>query len=175
MDLHYSDETGVQVVCLGLFGVENLHWEGSPRDGEDGSFEEILWELDGIERRWGHDQLQVFAFLYRLKRDREGHFMWNGILGTELGLLWDVKYLLEEAKEHIGVDCSLMSLIQHDEGVLAHVRVDQTLPLQHSMSHVLDHRLCAGAVLKADGVAHLKLRLKHCHNVSQKLQLVWNV
>lgn len=42
MDLHYSDEAGVQVVRLGLFGVENLHWEGSPWDGEDGSFEEIL-------------------------------------------------------------------------------------------------------------------------------------
>lgn len=67
------------------------------------------------------------------------------------------------------MDRSLVSLVQHDEGVLAHVRVDQTLPLQHSMRHVLDHRLCAGAVLKADGVAHLKSRLKH---VSQKHQLV---
>lgn len=67
MNLHDGDETGVQVVRLRFFGVENLHWEGSSRDGEDGRFKEILGEFDSIQCSRRHDQLHVFAFLYRLK------------------------------------------------------------------------------------------------------------
>ncbi len=70
MDLHHGDETGIQVVRLRFFGVENLHWEGSSWDGEDGSFKEILRELNGVQRRRRHDQLHVFTLLYRLK-DKE--------------------------------------------------------------------------------------------------------
>ncbi len=72
MDLHHGDETGIQVVCLRFFGVENLHWEGSSWDGEDGSFKEILGELDGIQCSRGHNQLHVFTFLDRLKEKRDG-------------------------------------------------------------------------------------------------------
>lgn len=68
----------------------------------------------------------------------------------------DARHLLEESEEHVGVDGSLVSLIEHDEGVLAHVGVEQTFSLQHSVGHVLDHRLGAGAVLKSNGVTHLK-------------------
>ena len=53
------------------------------------------------------------------------------------------------------MDGPLVGLVQHDDGVLTHVRIYQTFPLQHTMCHVLDHRLRAGAVLKTDGVAHL--------------------
>ena len=49
MDLHDSDETGIQVVRLRLFGVENLHWVSSSWDGEDGRFIEILRELHGVQ------------------------------------------------------------------------------------------------------------------------------
>lgn len=45
------------------------------------------------------------------------------------------------------------------KGVHAHLAqhvVQQRLAQQHAVSHVLDHRLLAGAVLKADGVADLR-------------------
>lgn len=53
------------------------------------------------------------------------------------------------------MDGPLVGLVKHDEGVLTHVWIYQTFPLQHTMCHVLDHRLRAGAVLKTNGVAHL--------------------
>ena len=71
MDLHACDETGVQVVRLRFFTVQNLHWESSAWDGEDGRFEEILRELHGVQSSRGHDQLHVFALLYRLKDTEE--------------------------------------------------------------------------------------------------------
>lgn len=51
-----------------------------------------------------------------------------------------------------------MGFVQHDDGVLAQLRIDQTLPQQHTVRHVLDHSLGTGAVLKTDGVAHLEDR-----------------
>lgn len=65
-------------------------------------------------------------------------------------------YLLEETKQDISVDCPLVGFIQHDNGVLAQLRVDQTLSQQHTVCHVLDHSLRAGAVLKTDSVTHLE-------------------
>ena len=35
MDLHDSNEGGIEVVALGLPGVEDVHWMGAARDGED--------------------------------------------------------------------------------------------------------------------------------------------
>lgn len=67
MDLHDCDQTGIKVVCLRFFGVENLHWVGSSWDGEDGSFIEILRELDGIQRSRSHDQFHISSFLYSLE------------------------------------------------------------------------------------------------------------
>ncbi|KAF3853912.1 hypothetical protein F7725_014600 [Dissostichus mawsoni] len=64
MDLHDSDETGIQVVRLRLLAVQNLHWERSSWDGEDGRFTEILRELHSIQCSRGHNQLQLFALLY---------------------------------------------------------------------------------------------------------------
>lgn len=81
MDLHDSDETGIQVVCLRFFGVEDLHWESSSWDGEDGSFKEILGEFDSIQCSRGHYQLHVFAFLDRLKEMRESYCICNSIVG----------------------------------------------------------------------------------------------
>ena len=43
-----------------------------------------------------------------------------------------------------------MSLIQHDDRVLADIRVNETLSLKHAVSHVFDTGLRAGAVLKTD-------------------------
>lgn len=54
------------------------------------------------------------------------------------------------------MDGPLVSFVQHDDGVLAELVVDQTLSQQHAVRHVLDDRLWAGAVLETDGVAHLR-------------------
>lgn len=69
--------------------------------------------------------------------------------------IW-VAYLLEETEQNISVDGSLVSFVQHDYGVLAQLGVDQTLPQQHTVCHVLDYRLRACAVLESDGVTHLQ-------------------
>ena len=66
MDLHDGDEAGVQVVRLGLLGVQHLHGVRPTGDGEDGRLVEILGELDGVQRGRRHDQLHVRAFLHSL-------------------------------------------------------------------------------------------------------------
>lgn len=66
MNLHDSDETGIQVVSLRFFSVENLHWVGSSWDSEDGCFIEILRELHSVQSGRRDDQLHVCAFLYSL-------------------------------------------------------------------------------------------------------------
>ena len=48
-----------------------------------------------------------------------------------------------------------MCLVQHDNGVLSDVRVDQALALQHTIRHVLDARLRTGAILETDGIPDL--------------------
>ena len=45
-----------------------------------------------------------------------------------------------------------MCLVQHDDGVLADVGVDETLSLEHTIRHVLDARLRTCAVLETDCV-----------------------
>lgn len=162
MDLHDRDEAGIQVVCLRLFGVENLHWVGSARDGEDGSLKEVLGELDGIQGGGGHDELHVFALQHRLREKKRRVTCTRSaapedpMRGEVFLYRGTVPYLLQQAEEHVSVDGPLVGLVQHDESVLTHVWVDETLPLQHAVGHVLDDGLGAGAVLKSNGVPHLK-------------------
>ncbi len=47
------------------------------------------------------------------------------------------------------------ALLQEPPAHLAEHVVQQRLAQQHAVGHVLDHRLLAGAVLKADGIADL--------------------
>ena len=71
MNLHDSDQAGVQIVRLRFFGVKNLHWICSARDGENGGFVEILRELDGVQRSGCYNQLHVRALLYSLRKQRK--------------------------------------------------------------------------------------------------------
>lgn len=64
-------------------------------------------------------------------------------------------HLFEQAKQHICVNGALMSLIQDDDTVVLQLIIQQALTQQHTIRHVLDVCLRAGAVLKADGVANL--------------------
>ena len=73
----------------------------SAGDGEDGGLEEVLGELDGVERG---------------RRDDELH----------LGPQFDG--LLEEAEEDVRRDGPLVGLVQHDARVRPHLGVDQSLP-----------------------------------------------
>lgn len=49
-----------------------------------------------------------------------------------------------------------MRLVHHNARVLIQVPAGEGLPQQHAISHILDHGVLRGAVLKADGVAHLR-------------------
>ncbi len=68
---------------------------------------------------------------------------------------WTVVGVPHQPKEDIGVECALMGLIHHHDRVGCQIRLAQELPQQHAIRHVLDDRLVRGAVLEADGVAHL--------------------
>ena len=49
----------------------------------------------------------------------------------------------------------LVSLVQHDDGVLSHLPVNQVLPQQHAVCHVFDLRFRTCAVFKTNRVANL--------------------
>lgn len=69
---------------------------------------------------------------------------------------WDLSaYLFQQSKEDICVNGSLVGLVQHDDGILSEVGVNQALSQQHAVCHVLDDCFWAGAILKSNSVAHL--------------------
>lgn len=72
MDLHDSDQAGIQIICLRFLCVQYFHWICSTWDGEDGSFIEILGKLHCIQGGWSDNQLHILPFLNRLK----GNAMW---------------------------------------------------------------------------------------------------
>jgi len=69
---------------------------------------------------------------------------------------------LEDAEEHVGVQGALVRLVHDKRGVVVEVCLAQGLTQQHAVRHVLDDGLGRGAVLEADGVAHLVAQL-HLH------------
>ena len=64
---------------------------------------------------------------------------------------------LDKAKEHVGVQRPLVRLVDHHDGVGGEVRLRQELSEKHPVRHVLENGLVGGAVLEADGVAHLMI------------------
>lgn len=59
---------------------------------------------------------------------------------------------LEETKEDVGGDGTLVRLVEHEHAVLAHVGVDEALSLEHAVRHVLDLGIGTRAVLEPDRV-----------------------
>ncbi len=94
------------------------------------SLKEVRRELDRVKGRRRDDQLQIRSLLHGL---------------------------LHEPEENVGVDRPFVCLVQHDDGVLLEIGVDETLSQEHTVCHVLDDRLRAGHILETDGVADLVL------------------
>ena len=64
-------------------------------------------------------------------------------------------YLLEQAEEYVSVYGSLVSLVQHHNGVLLQITINETLPQQHTICHVLDDCVLTGHVFKTNCVSNL--------------------
>jgi hypothetical protein len=62
---------------------------------------------------------------------------------------------LEKTEEHVSGNGTLVCLVEHENRVLRHVGVDETLPLQHTVRHVLDLGLGTGAIFETNRVADL--------------------
>mmetsp|Transcript_1749 Transcript_1749/g.4731 ORF Transcript_1749/g.4731 Transcript_1749/m.4731 type:complete len:261 (-) Transcript_1749:217-999(-) len=60
MDLHHSDQRRIEIVRLGLLGVQNLHRKCAPGNRENRTVEKIRRKLFSIERRGRHDDLKIF-------------------------------------------------------------------------------------------------------------------
>ena len=61
----------------------------------------------------------------------------------------------EKTEQDICRDSSLLRLVKHDDRILRAQRVNETLPLQHTVRHVLDAGFGARAVLETDRVPDL--------------------
>jgi len=70
--------------------------------------------------------------------------------------------VLDKSEEHVGVQGALVRLVYDEHTVRVEVGLAKELAQQHAVGHVLDERPLRGAVLEADGVAHLLAQL-HAH------------
>ena len=143
MDLHDGDERGVEVVGLGLLCVEDLDRVRPAGNGEDGASEEVLRELLSIEGGRCYDEFEVRTTLDCLCNEMSVLLRKQGLSGLTL----------EKTEQDIGSDGPLVRLVQHDDGILSDVGVNQALTLKHTVRHVLDTGLWTRTVLETDGVA----------------------
>mmetsp|Transcript_75942 Transcript_75942/g.222604 ORF Transcript_75942/g.222604 Transcript_75942/m.222604 type:complete len:376 (+) Transcript_75942:1325-2452(+) len=128
VNLQHCHKCRLDVVLLGVLGVEDLHGERPAWNCENVGVEEVAGELLGIQRCRGHNQLQLRPDFHRL---------------------------LQEAEQNVSGDGPLVCLVQHDDGVLGHVGVGEHLSEQHAIGLVLDQRLRACLILEPNGISHL--------------------
>ena len=62
----------------------------------------------------------------------------------------------EHAEEDVGAEGALVRLVHNDHRVLLQQKVVLDLAQQNTVRHVLDGGVLAGAILKTDGVPHLR-------------------
>ena len=145
MNLHYTHQSSIQIVTLGLFGIKNLDGKCSSRDSEDLTIKEVAGELLSFKGCGCDNQCEILPSLY--------HF-------------------LENSEQYIGVDGSLVGLVQHYATVLGQVPIYESLSQQHTVCHILNDCFAGGEVLKTNGVAHfftkfdahlLTYSLRHTH------------
>ena len=78
-------------------------------------------------------------------------------------------YRFEKTKENVGVYRAFVRLIEHNDGVLRQVWINKTLTQQHTVCHVLNHRLGTGAVFKSNCVADLTTQTPTCTSTNSTL------
>jgi hypothetical protein len=142
-------------VALGLLRrVRAPHGVLPPRDAEDGGAAEVLGQaIDVVDRRGGDDEL-------------EGRRRWGGVDGSGLVLAPLPLPLrlggggsrsrgddsLEDGHQDVGVEGSLVGLVQDDDVVPREGRVAAELVEEGAVREELDAGTRAGAVLEADAV-----------------------
>mmetsp|Transcript_19460 Transcript_19460/g.46953 ORF Transcript_19460/g.46953 Transcript_19460/m.46953 type:complete len:467 (+) Transcript_19460:703-2103(+) len=67
--------------------------------------------------------------------------------------------LFAQAEQDIGGERPFVGLVQHQAAVLVHGGIRHALAKQHTIGHVLDLGLLAGAILKPDQVPHMGAQL----------------
>ena len=132
MNLQHGPYGGLEVVTLGLGGIEDLDGEGTTRDGEQWGVVEVGLELLGIEGGRHDNDLEVFA------------------AGGDL---------LEQGHEDIGREGTFVGFIENDAAVAGHVVVVHGLAQELTIGHVLEHGLGAGPVLETDAVTDFLAQL----------------
>lgn len=70
MDLHDRDQRSVEIVVLGLFGIEHFDRECSTGDSENGTTVEISSKLFSVKGSRSNDDFQVGSSLDRFCQDR---------------------------------------------------------------------------------------------------------
>jgi len=95
--------------------------------------------------------------------------VWSELKPSVTNTLQSSTHLLEQSEQHVSVDGALVGLIKDDHTVVPQHVIQQTLPQQHAISHVLDVSLWAGAVLKADRVPDLHPHIRQHHYLGRVL------
>mmetsp|Transcript_37897 Transcript_37897/g.108999 ORF Transcript_37897/g.108999 Transcript_37897/m.108999 type:complete len:414 (-) Transcript_37897:906-2147(-) len=126
VNLQHGDDASFEVVRLGGLRVVNADGVPPARDVEDRGVVEEFRELLGVKGGGRDDELQVVA---------------------------EARHVLDQPEQHVGVQGSLVRLVDQHNGVGSHVGLIQEGPKQHAVRHVLDNRLVGSAILEADVVA----------------------
>lgn len=128
VNLEDCSDGGLDVVALRLGGVEDLDRVSSSRNRQQRRIVEVSLELLRIKRGGHDDDLEV--------RSAPGD-------------------LLQQRHEDIGRQGPFVSLVENDAAVPRHFVIVHGLAQQHTVGHVLEHRLGARHVLETDAVADL--------------------
>lgn len=87
MNLENAHQSCIQVVSLGLFGIEDFNVICPTWDAEDFAVEEVARELLSLQSGRGNDESEVLPL--------EGNF-------------------LQDSEQNVSVDSPFMCLVQHD-------------------------------------------------------------
>lgn len=154
---------------------QDVYWESPSRNVEYGHVSEKCSKLIRVHGCGGDDEFQICASGHNLKGERvkrrdvvtnkEAKLVQQSFSRGVVSLRTD---LAQQAEQHVGVQRALVSLVHDDGAVVVQVRLAQRLPEQDAVRHVLDQGFLWCAVLKTNGVAHLKVNMRFAR--SQEVQ-----
>ena len=128
MNLHHTHESCIQVIRFRLLRIENLDIVCSSRNTENLAVEEITRKLPSFESSWCDNQEEITSFFCNF---------------------------FEDTEQNICIDGPLMCLIEHNDRILTKVLINEGLPEEHTVSHVLNKSFTWGMILEPDGIPHL--------------------